>query len=305
MNGRISGGTFVAWYLPTMLLAIILKFSTGPWNSMVAVLYLVSIPVAVLAAVRRSHDIGRSGWFALICFIPFAGWYLVFKEGTPGPNKYGPAPGTVEPEPSVPITCKVCERGTLAKKLVHRLSLPAVVVGYLLVVPSVIGLFVSGFLFVHAAMSTSGSASGSPSTFTDSFNRSFRGTCVKSFNESYQKSAGTLPPALVAEGYCECALSHYKETLSTSKASDVCTKNLSEGSLGTPDQATQNLYLEAAQTETPAQGVASDTLIPAIDPDVAILMFVGFLIIGLIGWLLIMKKRVLQCSQCSATVNAS
>jgi hypothetical protein len=305
MNGRISGGTFVAWYLPTMLLGIIFKFSTGPWNSMVAVLYLVSIPVAVVAAVRRSHDIGRSGWFALICFIPFAGWYLVFKEGTPGPNKYGPAPGTVDPEPSIPVTCKVCERGTLAKKSVHRLSLPAVVLGYLLLVPSVIGLFVSGFLFVHAAVSRSGNASDSPSAVADSFNRSFRGSCLKNFNESFQKSTGTLPPPLVAEGYCECALSHYKETLSTAKATDACTKDFSEGSLSTPDQATQNLYLEAAQVETPVQSAASDTLIPTIDPDVAILMIVVFLIVGLIGWLLVMKKRVLQCSQCSATVNAS
>ena len=295
----------MAWYLPTVLLGLIFEFSTGPWKSMVAVLYLVSIPVAVLAAVRRSHDIGRSGWFALICFIPFAGWYLVFKEGTPGPNKYGPPPGTVEQEPSVPVTCKVCERGTLARKLVHRLSRPAVVLGYLLLVPSVIGLFVSGFLFVHAAVNRSGSISDSPSTFADSFNRSFRGSCLKSFNESMQKSKGTLPQPLVAEGYCECALSNYKETLSTSKAADVCTKNFSEGSLSTPDRATQNLYLEAEQAETPAQGAASDTLIPAIDLDVAILLCLVFLIIGLIGWLLIMKKRVLQCSQCSATVNAS
>ncbi|MGO9590839.1 MAG: DUF805 domain-containing protein [Candidatus Acidiferrales bacterium] len=305
MNGRIRGGTFLAWYLPTVLLGVVFKFTKSPWDSVVAVLYLVSIPVAILAAVRRSHDIGRSGWFALICFIPFAGWYLVFKEGTPGPNKFGSPPGTVEPESSVPLTCKVCERGTLVKKLVHRLSRPAVVVGYLLLIPSVIGLVISGLLLVHAAMSQSGNSSSSPSTFADSFNRSFRGTCWKSFNESFQKSAGTLPPPLVAEEYCECALSHYKETLSASKAADVCTQKVSEGALGPPDQATQNLYLEAKQAETPAQNTASDTLIPTIDPGVAVLSSVGFLIVGLVGWLLVMRKRVLQCSECSATVNAS
>lgn len=305
MSGRIGRGTFVAWYLPTILLGVGLKFAKSPWDGMIALLYFVSIPVAILAGVRRSHDIGRSGWFALICFIPFAGWYLVFKEGTSGPNKYGSPPGTVETEPLVPVTCKVCERGTLVRKLVHRLSRPAVVVGYLLLVPSVIGLVISGLLFVHAAMSRSGNPSSSPSTFADSFNRSFRGSCFKSFNESFQKSAGTLPAPLVAEEYCECALSQYKESVSESKTTDVCTQKLSEGALGPPDQATQNLYLEAEQAQTPPQNIASDTLIPTIDPDVAILLFVGFLIFGLIGWLLVMKKRVLQCSECRATVNAS
>lgn len=102
MSGRIGRGTFVAWYLPTILLGVGLKFAKSPWDGMIALLYFVSIPVAILAGVRRSHDIGRSGWFALICFIPFAGWYLVFKEGTSGPNKYGSPPwdsrnGTVSP----------------------------------------------------------------------------------------------------------------------------------------------------------------------------------------------------------------
>jgi uncharacterized membrane protein YhaH (DUF805 family) len=54
--------------------------------------FLFTIPVMLIAAVRRSHDLGRSGWFALICLIPFAGWYLVFKPGNPGANKYGPSP---------------------------------------------------------------------------------------------------------------------------------------------------------------------------------------------------------------------
>ena len=46
--------------------------------------------------IRRLHDIGKSGWFFLIVFIPIIGaiWLLVllFKESQPGENKYGPNP---------------------------------------------------------------------------------------------------------------------------------------------------------------------------------------------------------------------
>lgn len=41
--------------------------------------------------VRRLHDINKSGWFALISFIPFGNLYLLFlvcKKGTEGQNKF-------------------------------------------------------------------------------------------------------------------------------------------------------------------------------------------------------------------------
>lgn len=48
------------------------------------------------AAVRRCHDIGRSGWFVLLSFIPIAnivvGLMLLFCGGDPGDNEYGPNP---------------------------------------------------------------------------------------------------------------------------------------------------------------------------------------------------------------------
>ncbi len=46
--------------------------------------------------VRRMHDIGKSGWWYFIAFIPLIGaiWLLVLclTEGTPGDNEYGPDP---------------------------------------------------------------------------------------------------------------------------------------------------------------------------------------------------------------------
>lgn len=93
-KGRITGREFFLWSLPSVLLGLALKFDlfASPWDGVVALVYLISLPVAILAAIRRSHDLGRSGWFVLICLIPFAGLYLIFKQGDPGTNKYGSSP---------------------------------------------------------------------------------------------------------------------------------------------------------------------------------------------------------------------
>ena len=46
--------------------------------------------------VRRLHDVGRSGWWWLIAFIPIVGLlvllYWAVSKGTDGPNEYGPDP---------------------------------------------------------------------------------------------------------------------------------------------------------------------------------------------------------------------
>ena len=46
--------------------------------------------------VRRMHDIGRSGWWRLIAFIPIIGWIVLIVfcclDSQPGDNQYGPNP---------------------------------------------------------------------------------------------------------------------------------------------------------------------------------------------------------------------
>ena len=50
----------------------------------------------IAVTVRRLHDTNRSGWWLLLCFVPFVGSIviLVFMclEGTKGANKYGDEP---------------------------------------------------------------------------------------------------------------------------------------------------------------------------------------------------------------------
>ena len=61
------------------------------------VLYALVMFIPGLAvAVRRLHDIGKSGWFLLIALIPIAGWIwilvLLFTDSNNGPNRFGPNP---------------------------------------------------------------------------------------------------------------------------------------------------------------------------------------------------------------------
>jgi uncharacterized membrane protein YhaH (DUF805 family) len=93
-KGRISRGNFVLYALPSALLGAVLKANLvgSPWDWLVGLLLLLCFPVAILAGIRRSHDLGHSGWLALILFVPFAGLYFVFKEGAASANEYGPPP---------------------------------------------------------------------------------------------------------------------------------------------------------------------------------------------------------------------
>lgn len=55
-------------------------------------LFLPSLAVAV----RRLHDIDKSGWYLLLIFLPLIGWIwlivLLCKNGDEGTNEYGPDP---------------------------------------------------------------------------------------------------------------------------------------------------------------------------------------------------------------------
>ncbi len=59
---------------------------------------LATLIPGLAVAVRRMHDIGKSGWFLLIGFIPIVGfiWLLVLccKDSQPD-NQYGPNPKAV------------------------------------------------------------------------------------------------------------------------------------------------------------------------------------------------------------------
>tara|TARA_R110000751_G_scaffold120241_3_gene220870 strand:+ start:2116 stop:2526 length:411 start_codon:yes stop_codon:yes gene_type:complete len=64
-------------------------------------IYALGVLIPSLAvAVRRLHDVGKSGWFYLIGLIPIIGsiWLIVLfvTEGERGTNQYGPDPKSAD-----------------------------------------------------------------------------------------------------------------------------------------------------------------------------------------------------------------
>lgn len=111
--------------------------------------------------------------------------------------------------PSDGFACKVCDCGTLQSKKVFRMSGPVVAIGFILLIPSVLGMAVCGLA-----------------------------------------SLGLLSVGVA--------------------------------------QSSRDVAAGAVWLST-----------------VSAFGFVAFFVGGLLGWLLVMRKRVLQCSVCGAVVNAS
>ena len=60
-------------------------------------IYNLAVLLPCLAVLfRRLHDIGKSGWWWLIGFVPFVGWIILLVfcclDSKPGENQYGPNP---------------------------------------------------------------------------------------------------------------------------------------------------------------------------------------------------------------------
>ena len=73
-----------------------------------AVFSLVVLLPGIAVAVRRLHDLDRTGWWLLLAFVPLVGivvlliWFCT--KGTDGSNRFGPDPlrggGEVNPRPA-------------------------------------------------------------------------------------------------------------------------------------------------------------------------------------------------------------
>ena len=74
----------------------------GAENILVGIYALVVFLPGLALSVRRLHDVGKSGLFILIAFIPFVGgiWLLILycTEGENWENEYGPNPKIVNQE---------------------------------------------------------------------------------------------------------------------------------------------------------------------------------------------------------------
>ena len=75
-DGRVSRRQYWMFALYSMLISFVLGFVGGliPFLSIISLLYVLAILVpSVGLGIRRLHDLNLSGWFFLICIIPFIG----------------------------------------------------------------------------------------------------------------------------------------------------------------------------------------------------------------------------------------
>ena len=63
------------------------------------IIFIIGLPLAI----RRLHDVGKSGWFLLLAFIPFVNLYLIYLfvcDSQKEENEYGPSPKYSGADPS-------------------------------------------------------------------------------------------------------------------------------------------------------------------------------------------------------------
>jgi uncharacterized membrane protein YhaH (DUF805 family) len=96
-NGRASRSEFWYWTLFAVLVGIVTQIIDAiigmPLTNIIASLGLLLPGIAV--AVRRLHDLDRTGWWLLLAFTGIGVIVLIIwdcMKGTDGPNRYGPDP---------------------------------------------------------------------------------------------------------------------------------------------------------------------------------------------------------------------
>ncbi|WP_061963268.1 DUF805 domain-containing protein [Demequina aurantiaca] len=75
------------------------EIGVSGWIFYIAALVVsLGLVVPYLAVtVRRMHDSGRSGWWAIfLLFLPIVVWIIALFDGDAQPNKYGPDPKELE-----------------------------------------------------------------------------------------------------------------------------------------------------------------------------------------------------------------
>ena len=72
------------------LLGVLAVLIESPFIIFIAYIYMFAVLIPSLAvAVRRMHDVGKSGWYILI---PIYNFVLAVTEGESKANQYGPDP---------------------------------------------------------------------------------------------------------------------------------------------------------------------------------------------------------------------
>lgn len=99
-NGRSSRSEYW-WYVlfnacVSIAVAILFCWSNDVYNIVNCLVGLALLLPSLGVAVRRLHDINKSGWWLLIVLVPIVGAILLIvwfcKDSDMTPNQYGPVP---------------------------------------------------------------------------------------------------------------------------------------------------------------------------------------------------------------------
>src|SRR6266446_4201294 len=166
------------------------------------------------------------------------------------------------PVPPQNPLCRTCGQGTLIARKTFRMSGPVVVIGFILLIPSGLGMLfgvLMRFLTSMASMQTSTSSE-----------RDIRARLV----------AREIPEPIIVE------------VVAGNPVSDAET---------VPLTYQQRAVVHDAQLSASSEKVGAGAA-TVIAGGFCVFIIVASFIGGLLGWLLIMRKRVLQCARCGAVV---
>ncbi|TWU39981.1 hypothetical protein Q31b_32970 [Novipirellula aureliae] len=164
------------------------------------------------------------------------------------------------------FTCKTCDGGTMYATKMHRLSGPAVFIGYLILIPSVLGVLLGMGIGVLGVIGSAAVPSASKAVATETLTESGIDANLAERIVSLQISVDDPEIESLSDELQVIVTKARREVISGTAATGVGFVAFGGG---------------------------------------AICFSVFCFMNGLIGWLLTMKKKVLQCSACRAIVDAS
>ena len=95
-SGRARRSEYWYFSLFTTLLSMVAGILFGAESIFVSLASLAVFLPGLAVTCRRLHDIGKSGWWMLIAFVPLVGIILLLvwecKDSAPGTNAYGANP---------------------------------------------------------------------------------------------------------------------------------------------------------------------------------------------------------------------
>jgi len=97
-DGRARRKEYWGFVLINFIISVILGIIGGLIKfSLLGTIFMIAVLLPSIAiGIRRLHDVGKSGWWLLIAFVPVVGGlyllYLAVLDSDPGDNEYGPNP---------------------------------------------------------------------------------------------------------------------------------------------------------------------------------------------------------------------